>query len=987
MSKDFHRRAVAESERYGDDPWVLLRELGQNSRDAFASQIEVLTRVENDSFFLIFADDGKGMTLAHARAYLFRLYASSKGDDGNSAGRFGVGFWSILRFSPSCIEVHSRCKTEAWGVRLAGDLSSWKSLDCKRSTLGTSVVLVKNLNNKDAESIRNEIHSGLVKYLAHLRTVGLRSKVLPVRFDGHRIERPFTLKSPGKLRFRDGPIEGVVGFGPRPRYKLYARGLPVVEGAFLDELEGKKARKGYKAEREGVAPVFILNGNNLDVVLSRQSVVQNRALKELVRVARRRFDELVSRTIDGSVQPSLIGKANTFLEEFVRMIGRGPIWLRSSAIMMGLVLIGGLMGLGFASIRHHEKPDQQTTPQANKQPDESSYGDEEGVPAYLYDSKQHAALTAAHRPNALVGMRTSTVVSPQSVVDWAFSYSPGKSLLFRQYLLDQFDPSIGWQASGDGKGWRRPKGARTGNQVEIRLLFENPKGYYVIPVPTGYQPAAQAYYGDQKVQIEVNALGLARVNLPRSAKNQLRYFAYPSRQVESGLVERMRSMPAIRLPRAMRKLLKERNKSTSWRINAAIDWLHARMRYDQSATTAARYAHEVGQANDWVERVLHIGAGDCDVINGLLVLMLRYQNIPTRLVAGIAGQSGRGLSGWHAWVEVIERGKLRTLDATVGSQRLQPSTHAGATVAADPGGLLRGQLSTGSSNAFHSNAGETPIGQDTRSAISRINSKAVTFGATLLSTAFVFALLLIFLSMRQSGRLAVTKDSTNRLELLAGMAADALRRPKAWKGVPGIWHRKFLPCLGNRHISLAQLTRLSRSEKVFVGRTNTDLVEKALRSKAVVLAANDPYFGSLYSRTANLRDLDDLARNKPIKSTDRRTRKLLASINRLLRQSGVKVPCHSVVAENGKKLCWDVDLAPIRTSNADAWPRCFVAINPDNQWWRSLLALHQETPKTAVAIAIDHLCADSQILSCKASVLRRLAAREAMLEFTDERNG
>ena len=43
------------------------------------------------------------------------------------------------------------------------------------------------------------------------------------------------------------------------------------------------------AEREGVAPVYLLNGNNLEVVLSRQTVVRDHALKELIRVARARF--------------------------------------------------------------------------------------------------------------------------------------------------------------------------------------------------------------------------------------------------------------------------------------------------------------------------------------------------------------------------------------------------------------------------------------------------------------------------------------------------------------------------------------------------------------------------------------------------------------------------------------------------------------------------------------------------------------------------
>ena len=107
-SAEFLRRAAAEAERYGEDPYVFLRELGQNARDASAGRIRVSMRSEDDRAWLIFSDDGRGMSLEHARAYLFRLYASSKEAEVASAGRFGVGFWSVLRWAPVRIEVHSR---------------------------------------------------------------------------------------------------------------------------------------------------------------------------------------------------------------------------------------------------------------------------------------------------------------------------------------------------------------------------------------------------------------------------------------------------------------------------------------------------------------------------------------------------------------------------------------------------------------------------------------------------------------------------------------------------------------------------------------------------------------------------------------------------------------------------------------------------------------------------------------------------------------
>jgi len=344
ITSDFLRRAIAESELYGEDPWVFLRELGQNSRDAHAAFIQIATRTEGRQASLLFEDDGLGMTLSHARAYLFRLYASSKSDDACAAGRFGVGFWSILRFGATRIEVHSRTLSESFGVVLAGDLSEWKDVRCRRDRQGTTILLVRPDAGVRPDDFDDQVHRSAIRYLAHLRTAGRRPRPLPVSLNGRSIERPFALKSPGELRFRDGAVEGVVGFGPRPYYKLYARGLPVMEGAFLDEIEGKPARTGSKAEREGVAPVFLLNGNNIDVVLSRETVVWNRALRELVRVARRRFDELVSRTIDGSTSTSSAGRLWTLFDSIVRSVGRGPIWMRTSAVVLGLLIVGGSLG-------------------------------------------------------------------------------------------------------------------------------------------------------------------------------------------------------------------------------------------------------------------------------------------------------------------------------------------------------------------------------------------------------------------------------------------------------------------------------------------------------------------------------------------------------------------------------------------------------------------------------------------------------------------
>jgi hypothetical protein len=90
----FLARARQEADRYGPDPWVCIRELLQNARDAGATQVVFEVETGPDGSRLVCRDDGEGMSFEDARRYLFTLYASSKTGARGQAGRFGVGFWS-----------------------------------------------------------------------------------------------------------------------------------------------------------------------------------------------------------------------------------------------------------------------------------------------------------------------------------------------------------------------------------------------------------------------------------------------------------------------------------------------------------------------------------------------------------------------------------------------------------------------------------------------------------------------------------------------------------------------------------------------------------------------------------------------------------------------------------------------------------------------------------------------------------------------------
>ena len=104
-----------------------MRELLQNAatpaRPRCASRCSSATVEGGAEATVICRDNGEGMTFEHARRYLFALYASSKEGKKNQAGKFGVGFWSILRFEPATIVIRSRPRVGApWGVALDGRL-------------------------------------------------------------------------------------------------------------------------------------------------------------------------------------------------------------------------------------------------------------------------------------------------------------------------------------------------------------------------------------------------------------------------------------------------------------------------------------------------------------------------------------------------------------------------------------------------------------------------------------------------------------------------------------------------------------------------------------------------------------------------------------------------------------------------------------------------------------------------------------------------
>jgi len=974
---DFVERARAEGRRYGHDPWVFIRELGQNSRDAKASRIDVVAQSRENVDKISFADDGAGMTWQHARRYLFRLYASSKGEDALSAGKYGVGFWSVLLFEPTAIEVHSVCGKQAWAVRLAGDLKSWEKIRPVRRRRGTTVILERQAT--DDEEFRQHVEQAVQHYLSHLRTAGHRARPLVVTLGRRRMDRPFALESPGALAFCDGAVEGVVGFGERPAYRLYARGLPVRHGAYLEELEGKRRRQHDRVERRGAFPVYVINGNNLDVVLSRQTVVRDRRLQAAIRTARRRFDELIRRTLDKSVKRSLAGRACDGLAEVFRAILAAPLWVRWFTFFFAVLVLGismGLLAAWVSGLSHGNEAGEATPARVVISPAVSGESYEGGAASPAAGNHEvRRLLSPSFSRESLGQISTGIVDKPETDPEWALTYDPPLPLMFRLQVLGKFDRSTGFApAPAEGGYLKLPSATPDAQRVTIMVVHSGGPGKWIMPVPTGYQPLpGSASLGERRLKMRMRRGVALEIEVTPAD------LAEPgARVIEYRVIRRQASLFPVKGPAVVPR-------SASWpeeielqldaiarleraeRPAAAVALTRRLVGYDRSADVARLFARS--EEKYWIGRVLAVGCGDCDIINGVLTLVLNRVGIAARLVVGFIGRDGGVQPGTHAWVE-IEEGGLRALDASrpaaardaIATARDAIATApATATAAQDNTDFVAGQFMTGHS---------------------KVRRARLMIVAALAGLVLLMALVLLGWQARRTTRgVNITSDAAQRRKLLARLAEEALRRPGSWREIGALFNRKFVPCLGGSLISIRRMIKLSAEDLLFIGYPDSELARLAVSSGQVVLDASDADFSGLFATLGSVRSLEELEPLKPVKTGSGPEAELLTEVDRLLGAARVGARLSAAAGLDGD-LHRDVDLVPVRFPRRSGWLRRYLALNTQHAWWQRLAAVYVRRPGVAVGMVIDRLAGESWLLKPRAARLRRMAAQRALGQST-----
>lgn len=770
---EFLERARREAGRYGSDPWVFVRELLQNARDAGARTVTVTVRETEASTRVSFADDGSGMTFDHARRYLFALYASSKERERGAAGRFGVGFWSVLRFEPDRILVRSWPRRGAgWEIELDGGLTrtAMRPLPKDRAH-GVEVILERAQGDgQTARRVRDAAwQSG--RYACRREDP---SQPLEIRVNGERISEELDLPRPS-LRFRKGRVRGAVGLGPEARVELLAQGLRVRAASTLEDLlsadgSSSRTRVRFPVLADGIAPQAVLDGEDFEPLLARSDVRDTRALRRVVAVAQDELRRLVERQVDALRPPP-------FRERLTRVAA--------------LVVAGGaLVAAGVALVRY--LPSRLPASPAPV----VGFGDPTRPGASV------AAVSAAAYQD-LGGYGGPQVDAlPSTVGTLALHYTPADAPHhFAGLTLDRpLAPAPPLTDAGAYAGLRCLQAC-----VEVALGIDDGPGTLRLLVPTGHR------VDPTSVQVEGAAIALRNttagepyVVLDRRVQGIIRYRTGPAREPAR------RDVVPPELPAELEaEAQRLRRVDASARVDAATEWVSRRVRYSTSEETAARH-RAAGQA-DLLAAALAIGEADCDVQNAVLTVLLQASGMEARLAIGYVGREGGAAALSHAWVEVKEGdGRWRAADASV------PFV-SGST----PADL--GPVSVWSPPASEITEAATAPTAAAPLPVTDIDPRWWLAGPALL-----LAGVALLRRRRRIVRLAPDQD-------VAVLVQGALQRPEAFREVPSLYRRRLLPLLDGRHASLAEAWDRTQTRRLFRSAGRSDLARQVAKDGGWVL--------------------------------------------------------------------------------------------------------------------------------------------------------
>ena len=847
---DFRRQALMEAARYGSDPWVFVRELLQNARDAGATTVNLVGEVEDGVARVICQDDGSGMDFEHARRYFFALYASSKEGQATEVGQFGIGFWSVLRFRPWTLRVTSRTEHgKAWQVELDGDLEQARVVeDAGPVPTGTRIELERSAGDGDP-AVR--LLWAARRYARYLRQ--RNGGDLTVRVNGQVINEPLALPEPSAA-FSGRNFRGVVGLGDAPRVELFGHGLFVRSASSLGELldgerpEEEEAEEAL-ADLPRLAPQVLFDSDGLELLLARSDARQNRQLERLVRRAESELVALVKRRLQAlSPQPwyriwaGILGER---LERLVEQLRQTP----RRALALTLVL-GTLLGLlvfsllGDRILQVTEPVAQEIVDTVGRPPDiefldvlpSQPLGDME-VPL-LEGGEGRAAgsggglpVAGARSPVSEGGLRPYRDLSQRYTGPWIdplseehesdraiLSYEPSEqNLLLNALVVEGFARSDFLGLDSESRRSYRTRPCLR-DCVKISMVAEVDAAEWLrLPVPTGHRlDATSLRVGLSRSAVWEGRFGEPQLLLEGPGKVLVEYRTGPAEAPSS---------PPFALPELPEELVRQAEElrllEPGERAQAAADWVSQRVVYSRSREAVSTFTAATAQGLPFLESALLSGVGDCDVQNGVLATLLEASGLEARMVLGFVGRGGVASPGLHAWVEVRgEDGRFQPVDASLGGDGgVHPLTTLGTGLGASVPQVV-----------------SLPEGDD------GLSPWLLAFLALLALSAAGFAW-----QRRTQPEAAGGED-------LAALLAGALRHPGAFAAMPALEHGRYIPKLGRGALSLHQIRGLAAHRQLFHSQGGW-LSRKAVQRGLPVIDGSKPE-GAVVLRALSAVDLD-----------------------------------------------------------------------------------------------------------------------------------
>jgi len=662
----FFARAEREARRYGRDAWVFLRELVQNSRDARATEIDVWLGSEEGEERITVIDNGHGMDDADFSRYFLRLYASSKETDNQAVGFFGVGFWSVLLFEPERIEVVSAKQDSRRGIAIDRVGQRVTAIEPGDISTGTRITLVRSARLEPA-GFRAEVAARLRHYAGHVRpAAGAAGLVL--RLEGEPVNAPFPVPRDCGARFSKRHFEGTLGFGEAPRVRLYQGGILIRDLASLQELIPSRESQ---PTRWGLFPIVHLEIESSRVLMDRQQVFESRVLHDAVTYCEKRLLGMQRNLVRGLFPMDLPNKVFGLRDRM-----RDGLMRNVSLLLLIVALLAA--GAWFL------------TPNGT------------GTVSRPTIAKPGRVQTI---DRALDSWGGSIIDSPAGLdYTWDFSYTPPDDMLFRMGTFSYFDPAHGFFPEPSTTDSPYPRYERR-DEREVGITMGISSGEALLPLPPGHVLLQGSLTGADNGMVLQNQFGEPLLRLAGGGDHRITYVAVPrSVPVQPPPVS---GADRERWPAELMGVIEQaRGLPIDGAVTTVGNFIKARFRYTTDRETARVFREYPGS---WLEKTMAAGAGDCDIINGLLVLMLRESGHSAFLSIGLVGKQGRAEPTLHAWARYYHNG-WQSIDLT---RHAAPSAFPGSAPVAgngEPG--PSGMAATGTSPGEPGPPGNTQSGEE-----------------------------------------------------------------------------------------------------------------------------------------------------------------------------------------------------------------------------------------------------------------------------------